>query len=47
VCVLEALLKKWGKNYERMSKDVKLNKLQWTPRQIEKKHHAYNAMIDE
>ena len=35
---LEALLKKWGINYERMAKDVKLNKMQWNAHQIQKKH---------
>ena len=35
---LEGLLKKWGTNYERMAKDVKLNRMQWTAHQILKKH---------
>ena len=38
---LERLLKKWGTNYEKMAKDIKLNKMQWTAHQIEKKHHSY------
>jgi hypothetical protein len=31
---LEQLLKRWGNNYERMAKDVKLNRMQWTAHQI-------------
>jgi len=31
---LEALMKKWVNNYERMAKDVKLNIMQWTAHQI-------------
>jgi hypothetical protein len=42
---LEALMKKWGNNYDRMAKDVKLNVMQWTAHQIEKKHQAYNELV--
>ena len=42
---LERLLKKWGTNYEKMAKDIKLNKMQWTAHQIEKKHRAYLKMF--
>ena len=44
ISYLEALLKKWGNNYQRMSKDVKLNRMQWTAHQIEKKHQAFNQL---
>lgn len=43
---LEGLLKKWGNNYERMAKDIKLNRMQWTAKQIEKKHEAYKALME-
>lgn len=42
---LEVLLKKWGTNYERMAKDAKLNRMQWTALQIAKKHEAYKALV--
>jgi hypothetical protein len=38
-------MKKWGNNYERMAKDVKLNVMQWTAHQIEKKHGAYKELV--
>lgn len=41
---LEPLLAKWGVNYERMAKDVKLNRMQWTAHQISKKHGAYKHL---
>jgi hypothetical protein len=44
---LEQLLKRWGSNYERMSKDIKLNKMQWTAHQIEKKHESYKLLAAE
>lgn len=34
VSYLEALLKKWGVEYQRMAKDIRLNRMQWTARQI-------------
>jgi hypothetical protein len=43
---LEGLLKRWGTNYDRMAKDVRLNRMQWTPRQIEKKHEAYRYYVE-
>ena len=44
VSYLENLLKKWGENYERMAKDVRLNRMQWTAKQIQKKHEAYQQL---
>lgn len=43
---LQGLLKKWGNNYERMAKDVKLNRMQWTAHQIEKKHQTYKSLVE-
>lgn len=42
---LEKLLKRWGTNYARMAQDIKLNRLQWTAQQIEKKHETYKKMF--
>lgn len=44
---LEPLIKKYGDNYERAAKDIKLNRMQWTANQIAKKYESYNAMIEE
>jgi hypothetical protein len=44
---LEKLLKRWGTNYARMAQDVKLNRMQWTAQQIEKKHETYKKMFPE
>ena len=41
------MLKRWGTNYGRMAQDIKLNKLQWTALQIEKKHQTYKKMFPE
>ena len=41
---LEPLLKKYGTDYKKMSKDVKLNKMQWTEHQVELKHKEYNKL---
>lgn len=30
-----------------MSKDIKLNRLQWTQKQVEKKYEAYQKMVEE
>ena len=30
-----------------MAKDVKLNRMQWTAKQIEKKHKSYKKMFTE
>ena len=35
---LEPLVKKYGYNFERAAKDVKLNRMQWTANQIAKKY---------
>lgn len=35
---LQKLVKRWGTNYARMAQDVKLNRMQWTAQQIERKH---------
>ena len=35
---LEKMLKRWGNNYARMAQDIKLNRMQWTAQQIQKKH---------
>lgn len=34
---LEAMVKKHGKDYVKMSRDLKMNYLQWTPTQLERK----------
>lgn len=47
VAYLETLLKRWGTDYERMAKDVRLNRMQWTARQIEKKHEALKLLDEE
>ena len=44
---LEKMLKRWGTNYGRMAQDFKLNKMQWTAHQIEKKHETYKKMFPE
>ena len=44
---LEKLIKRWGDNYGRMAQDFRLNKLQWTARQIEKKHETYKKLFPE
>ena len=41
------MLKRWGTNYGRMAQDFKLNKMQWTAHQIEKKHETYKKMFPE
>ena len=47
VSYLEGLLKRWNSDYARMAKDVRLNRMQWTSKQIEKKHEAYLALNKE
>lgn len=42
---LEPLIKKYGNNYERAAKDIKLNRLQWTANQIAKKYESYNILL--
>ena len=44
ISYLENLLKRWGTNYGRMAKDIRLNRMQWTPKQIEKKHEALKLL---
>jgi hypothetical protein len=44
---LEKLIKKWGTDFGSMSKDIKLNRLQWTQKQVEKKYEAYQKMVEE
>lgn len=44
---LEKLLQRWETNYARMAQDVKLNRMQWTAQQIEKKHQTYKKMFPE
>lgn len=44
---LEKLFKRWGTNYARMAQDIKLNRLQWTAQQIEKKHKVFQKMFPE
>jgi hypothetical protein len=44
---LEPLLEKYGNDYEKMMKDVKLNKLQWNANQIMKKHDQYKKFLAE
>ncbi|CAN8074557.1 unnamed protein product [Agarophyton chilense] len=34
---LEAMIRRHGKNWEAMARDIKLNYLQWTPNQLQKK----------
>lgn len=43
---LEPLIKKYGNNYERAAKDIKLNRMQWTANQIGKKYETYTAMFE-
>jgi hypothetical protein len=38
---LEPLLTKYGNDYKKMSKDIKLNKMQWNEHQVELKHKEY------
>lgn len=40
-------MKKWGTSFASMAKDIKLNRMQWTEKQIEKKYHAYQKIVDE
>jgi hypothetical protein len=42
---LEPLIKKYGDNYERAAKDIKLNRMQWTANQISKKYESYNILL--
>jgi DNA-binding Lrp family transcriptional regulator len=44
---LEPLVKKYGTNYERAAKDIKLNRMQWTGNQIAKKWQSYNLLLKE
>ena len=44
---LENIIKKYGDNYERAAKDVKLNRMQWTANQIKKKLDSYNLLLKE
>lgn len=44
---LEPLIKKWGDNYERAAKDIKLNRMQWTANQISKKYESYNILLKD
>jgi len=32
--ILEKLIKKWNNDFTSMSKDIKLNRMQWTAKQI-------------
>ena len=38
---LEPLLSKHGADYTKMAKDIRLNKMQWNPHQVELKHKEY------
>jgi hypothetical protein len=40
-------MKKWGTDFAAMTKDIKLNRMQWTQKQIEKKYDAYQKIVDE
>lgn len=44
---LEPLLERHQENYEKMAKDVKLNRLQWNAHQIMKKHEQYKKYLAE
>lgn len=36
--ILEKLIKKWNNDFTSMARDIKLNRMQWTAKQIEKKY---------
>ena len=40
-------MKRWGTDFASMNKDIKLNRMQWTQKQIEKKHEAYKKIVEE
>lgn len=42
---LETMVKRYGDDWERMARDIKLNYLQWTPRQLERKVERMNAIL--
>lgn len=42
---LEKLVAKYGKNWNKMAKDLKLNYLQWTPAQLRKKVERMQSLL--
>lgn len=44
---LEKMVKRYGDDWERMSRDLKLNYLQWTPRQLQRKVDRMRAILGE
>jgi len=44
---LEPLLERYGTDYDKMVRDVRLNRLQWNAHQIEKKHEQYKKFVVE
>jgi hypothetical protein len=45
--ILEKLMKKWTTDFASMAKDIKLNRMQWTQKQIEKKYDAYQKIVED
>eukprot|EP00177_Eucheuma_denticulatum_P004524 GFKZ01008226.1.p1 GENE.GFKZ01008226.1~~GFKZ01008226.1.p1 ORF type:complete len:170 (-),score=25.70 GFKZ01008226.1:1392-1901(-) len=43
---LEGLVAKWGSDWEAMSRDLKLNYLQWTPNQLRRKVQNMQRILD-
>lgn len=44
---LEKMVKRYGDDWEKMARDIKLNYLQWTPRQLQRKVERMNAILEE
>lgn len=43
---LEKMVKRYGDDWERMARDLKLNYLQWTPRQLQRKVERMNTILE-
>jgi nucleolar protein 16 len=43
---LKQLISKYGNDYEAMQRDIKVNRYQWTARQLEKRIELYNKLLE-